>query len=108
MIDAKDWLSMTDTARNRNEEAIWEAHRDQEDQDDEKFHRLRLVLAETDISATKAAHLAAREAYVAAFNEAYDKAYREFYPYWCREFLETWDEVNTWLKSRAQSRLSKS
>jgi hypothetical protein len=25
MIDAKDWLSMTDTVRYRNEEAIWEA-----------------------------------------------------------------------------------
>ena len=42
MIDAKDWLSMTDTARYRNEEAIWEAH---PDQDDQEFHRLRLVLA---------------------------------------------------------------
>ena len=105
MIDAKDW--MTDTARYRNEEANWEAHRDK-DQDDQEFHRLRLALAETDISATKAAHLAAREAYVAAYNEAYDKAHREFYPHWRREFVDTWDEVNRLLKSRAQSRLSTS
>jgi hypothetical protein len=84
MINVQDWLSMADTARHCNEEAIWEAH---PGQDDQEFHRLRHVLAETDQSAAKAAHLAAWEAYVAAYNEAYEKAHREFYPRWSKAFL---------------------
>jgi hypothetical protein len=76
MIDAKDWLWITDAARVRNERALLKLL---PPIDGENLGLLKEVLAETDLCAIESAHLAAWKAYIAAFNEAYDKGHREAY-----------------------------